>query len=97
MVHVPSGRHHLQGRPCLGTGRGQVKESRIATAKELTTPSGVRFALLGERPARPAPVIFQLGGSARDALEIGLLQHSRRDPGAQRFPVGLRRPAVPRA
>jgi acetyl esterase/lipase len=54
----------------LGTGRGQVKESRIATANEMTTPAGVRFAMLGERPGRPAPVIFQFGGAARDALEI---------------------------
>ncbi len=36
--------------------------------KFLQTPSGVRFGVLGEKAARPAPTLFVLAGSLEDAL-----------------------------
>jgi pimeloyl-ACP methyl ester carboxylesterase len=36
--------------------------------RELTTPSGVRFSVVGGKPTKPAPTIFLFGATASDAL-----------------------------
>lgn len=39
------------------------------TVKTLQTPSGIRFALLGEKPAKPGPILFVFAGGAEDTLK----------------------------
>jgi dienelactone hydrolase len=46
-----------------------VKPARLAEATMLRTPSGVEFAIVGAKGARPAPTLFVLGGAARDTVE----------------------------
>ena len=46
-----------------------VKPTRLAQATLLRTPSGIEFALVGAKPASPAPTIFVLGGAAPDTVE----------------------------
>src|SRR5262245_4479652 len=47
-----------------------VKPARLNEATMLRTPSGVEFALVGGKTARPAPTLFVLGGAARETVEM---------------------------
>ena len=53
--------------PLSGQTRGDVEKP--GRAEVLETPSGVRFALLGEAGERPAPTILVFGGGMRSGLE----------------------------
>ena len=53
--------------PLSGKTRGEVE--RPGRVKVLESPSGVRFALLGEAGERPAPTILVFGGGMRSGLE----------------------------
>jgi esterase FrsA len=44
------------------------KESPRPTVRELATPAGTRFAIIGEKGPRPAPTLFFFAGAARSTL-----------------------------
>jgi poly(3-hydroxybutyrate) depolymerase len=46
-----------------------VKPRRLAQATMLRTPAGIEFALVGTKGARPAPVLFVMGGPAQQIVE----------------------------
>jgi pimeloyl-ACP methyl ester carboxylesterase len=49
-----------------GSGRA---EAPVPPVKVLQTPSGVRFGILGDKPAKPAPTLFVLATSVEEALK----------------------------
>ena len=71
----------LAGWDLLGANSVRADETRIAearteearpeeskTVRTVTTESGVRFAILGEKPAKPAPTLIVLSGAAEETL-----------------------------
>src|SRR4051812_4366968 len=44
------------------------KESPRPTVRELATPTGIRFAVIGDKGAKPAPTLFFFAGAARATL-----------------------------
>lgn len=56
---------------CGGSTHAQtvVKPRRMGQATMLRTPSGIEFALVGTKGARPAPVLFVMGGAAQAIVE----------------------------
>jgi hypothetical protein len=44
------------------------KETPKLTVHDLATPAGVRFAIIGEKGAKPAPTLFFFAGGARSTL-----------------------------
>ena len=42
--------------------------SSAADVQQLTTPDGVRFAILGEKPQSPAPTLLIFGGARSETL-----------------------------
>src|SRR5688572_16655051 len=47
----------------------EVKPRHLAQSTMLRTPSGVEFAIVGTKGARPAPVLFVMGGAAQQIIE----------------------------
>jgi len=46
-----------------------VKPRQLVQSTLLRTPSGVEFAIVGTKGARPAPVLFVMGGAAQQIIE----------------------------
>jgi dienelactone hydrolase len=42
----------------------------VAKVRMLRTPAGVKFALLGSKPAKPAPTLFVFATTAEDSLKV---------------------------
>jgi alpha-beta hydrolase superfamily lysophospholipase len=55
--------------PPLSAGPDPADRPKMKS-KRLTTPSGVAFALIGERGAHPAPTLFMLGAAAQQSVEL---------------------------
>ena len=47
----------------------EVKPRTLGQSTMLRTPSGVEFAMVGKKGARPAPVLFVMGGAAQQIIE----------------------------
>jgi dienelactone hydrolase len=51
-------------------------QKEAPAVKSMTTPAGVRFALMGEKKAKPAPTLFVLANAAEETLKHATYNHS---------------------
>ena len=79
--------------PLSGQTRSEVESP--GRAKVLESPSGLRFALLGEAGERPAPRRF-LSWRGDAGGPGGKVRHNVLDPGSARLPCGRSGQSLPR-
>src|SRR5205823_4645299 len=51
-------------------------QKEAPAVKVMTTPSGIRFALMGEKKAKPAPTLFVFATAAEETLKHATYNHS---------------------